>query len=93
MSAPSWTHRSTAEPINNIRHAYDYLIHDADSCCKKGRELYPAEVRIEGNGFDIGQLEQLLIILRVNLVWLWLTLPVVPETIPAEPIDDNPLMP
>lgn len=50
---------SSAEPINNIRHAYDYLIHDTASCRKKGKELYPVEARIEGNNFDIGQLEQL----------------------------------
>ena len=50
---------SSAEPVNNIRHAYDYLIHDTASCRKKGKELYPVEVRIEGNNFDIGQLEQL----------------------------------
>lgn len=31
---------SSAEPINNIRHAYDYLIHDTASCRKKGKELY-----------------------------------------------------
>lgn len=29
---------SSAEPINNIRHAYDYLIHDTASCRKKGKE-------------------------------------------------------
>lgn len=50
---------SSAEPVNNIRHAYDYLIHDTASCQKKGKELYPVEARIEGNNFDIGQLEQL----------------------------------
>lgn len=50
---------SSAEPINNIRHAYDYLIHDTASCRKKGKELYPVEARIEGNNFDIGQLDQL----------------------------------
>ena len=50
---------SSAEPINNIRHAYDYLIHDTASCRKKDKELYPVEARIEGNNFDIGQLEQL----------------------------------
>ena len=28
---------SSAEPVNNIRHAYDYLIHDTASCRKKGK--------------------------------------------------------
>lgn len=37
---------SSAEPINNIRHAYDYLIHDTASCRKKGKELYPVEAMI-----------------------------------------------
>jgi hypothetical protein len=50
---------SSAEPINNIRHAYDYLIHDTASCRKKGKELYPVEARIEGNNFDIGAYEQI----------------------------------
>lgn len=58
LSAPGKKCCSTAEPINNIRHAYDYLIHDTDSCRKKGKEPYPPEARIEGNNFDIGQLEQ-----------------------------------
>ena len=38
---------SSAEPINNIRHAYDYLIHDTASCRKKGKELYPVEARAQ----------------------------------------------
>lgn len=29
---------SSAEPINNIRHAYDYLIHDTASCRKKDKQ-------------------------------------------------------
>lgn len=59
LSAEGKTCCSSAEPVNNIRHAYDYLIHDTASCRKKGKELYPVEARVEGNNFDIGQLEQL----------------------------------
>ena len=47
------------ESVINVRKAYDYLIHDTDDCRKKHKHLYPICKRISGNGFDIGQLEQL----------------------------------
>lgn len=47
------------EAVINIRNMYDYLIHDTETCKKQGKELYPAEVRITGNNFDIGAYEQL----------------------------------
>lgn len=47
------------ESIINIRNMYDYLIHDTDTCRKKGKELYPTTARITGNNFDIGAYEQL----------------------------------
>lgn len=47
------------ESVNNIRHAYDYLIHDTDSCRKLEKELYPADCRVTGNCFDIGAYEQI----------------------------------
>ena len=50
---------SSAEPVNNIRHAYDYLIHDTDSCRKQGKEQYDPSCRITGNNFDIGAYEQI----------------------------------
>ena len=50
---------SSAEPINNIRHAYDYLIHDTDKCRKLGKHQYDPSERITGNGFDIGNYEQI----------------------------------
>lgn len=59
LSAPGKKCCSTAEPVNNIRHAYDYLIHATASCEKKGKERYPESARVEGNNFDIGALEQL----------------------------------
>ena len=49
---------SSAEPVNNIRHAYDYLIHDTASCRKKERNCTQSKPA-SGNNFDIGQLEQL----------------------------------
>lgn len=46
------------EACYNIRHCYDYLIHDTDGCRTKGKELYPKSARISGNNFDIGSFEQ-----------------------------------
>jgi len=50
---------STCQAVISIRHVYDYLIHDTDSCRKLGKELYPVDRRITGNGFDIGSYEQI----------------------------------
>lgn len=50
---------NTVEPVVNIRHMYEYLIHNTENCRKKGKELYPAEARISGNNFDIGAFEQI----------------------------------
>ena len=47
------------EMIINIRHMYNYLIHDTDDCRKKGKYLYDKAERITGNNFDIGSLEQM----------------------------------
>ena len=47
------------EAAINIRHAYDYLIHDTETCRKLGKYLYPREARVEGNNFDIGAYEQI----------------------------------
>ena len=49
---------NTCQAVVNVRNAYDYLIHDTDSCKKAHKELYPAEARISGNSFDIGAYEQ-----------------------------------
>ena len=49
---------NTCEAVINIRNTYDYLIHDTDTCKKKGKELYPKTDRICGNTFDIGAYEQ-----------------------------------
>lgn len=50
---------NTCEACVNIRHCYDYLLHDTDSCKKQGKEVYPKDRRIVGNNFDIGAYEQI----------------------------------
>lgn len=47
------------EACVNIRHCYDYLIHDTDSCRKAGKYQYSAVDRVVGNTFDIGAYEQI----------------------------------
>ena len=49
---------NTCQPVLNIRHAYDYLIHDTDKCREDGKHQYAIEERITGNNFDIGSYEQ-----------------------------------
>ena len=45
--------------VINIRHIYDYLIHDTDKCREDGKHLYDRLERKEGNNFDIGAFEQI----------------------------------
>ena len=59
LSADGRQALNTCEYVSNIRHMYDYLIHDTDSCRKQGKTLYPATDRIAGNCFDIGAYEQI----------------------------------
>lgn len=47
------------EPIVNIRHMHNYLIHDTETCRKQGKYQYPETARIAGNNFDIGSYEQI----------------------------------
>lgn len=47
------------ENVVNIRHKYNYLIHDTESCRKQGKHLYDVKERITGNNFDIGAYEQI----------------------------------
>lgn len=47
------------EAVIGIRHMYDYLIHDTESCRKAGKHLYDESERVTGNNFDIGAYEQL----------------------------------
>lgn len=50
---------STCQAIMNIRHMYNYLIHDTEDCRKKHKHIYLPTERICGNNFDIGQFEQI----------------------------------
>ena len=50
---------NTVQKIINIRYAYEYLIHNTESCKKKNKHLYDTSERITGNNFDIGAYEQL----------------------------------
>lgn len=59
LSAPGKRALNTCEQVINIRHMYDYLIHDTETCKKQDKELYDPSERIEGNGFDIGLYEQI----------------------------------
>lgn len=49
----------TCKKIINIRHMYNYLIHDTDDCKKKKKKLYQSSDRVCGNNFDIGCYEQI----------------------------------
>lgn len=50
---------NTCQACVNIRHCYDYLIHDTEACKKAKKHLYSPSERITGNNFDIGAYEQL----------------------------------
>lgn len=49
---------NTCQAVINIRHAYEYLIHNTETCRKQGKHKYAPEERITGNNFDIGEYEQ-----------------------------------
>jgi hypothetical protein len=49
---------NTCKRIINVRHMYEYLIHNTEQAKKVGKYQYPADERIEGNKFDIGCFEQ-----------------------------------
>lgn len=59
LSAPGKKALNTCEACVDIRHCYDYLIHDTASCEKAGKEKYSPEQRVTGNNFDIGDFEQI----------------------------------
>ena len=59
LSKPGTICVNTCKPVINIKHMYNYLIHDTEDCRKKGKHLYDVSERICGNNFDIGNFEQL----------------------------------
>lgn len=46
-----------AEPCKNIRHSYEYLIHNTETAKRQGKYQYNASERVIGNNFDIGAYE------------------------------------
>lgn len=58
---------NTVEPVENIRHMYDYLIHDTKTAKSQKKYQYSPEERICGNNFDIGAYEQLSIADKVKM--------------------------
>lgn len=59
LSAEGCKAVNKVEAVISIRHCYDYLIHDTETCRKQKKHLYDASDRITGNNFDIGAFEQL----------------------------------
>lgn len=59
---------STIENVVDIRHMYEYLIHNTDSCKKKKKFLYRASDRVCGNNFDIGSYEQISVIEKEDML-------------------------
>lgn len=47
------------EIASSVVNAYNYLIHDTESCRKLKKHLYDKTERITGNNFDIGDYEQI----------------------------------
>lgn len=47
------------QSVGNIRHTYEYLIHNTETAKKQGKHQYKPVERITGNNFDIGSYEQL----------------------------------
>lgn len=56
------------ERVHNVRHMYNYLIHDTETCKKKGKHLYSQKERITGNNFDIGAYEQIGVVDKENII-------------------------
>lgn len=59
LNAPGKNAFNAIQQINNVRHMYNYLIHDTETCKKRGKHLYEKKERISGNNFDIGDYEQI----------------------------------
>lgn len=68
LSAPGKKALNTIQAVINIRNMYDYLIHDTETCRKKGKEEYSPEARISGNNFDIGAYEQLSVVEKSEII-------------------------
>lgn len=69
LSAQGKKALNTCEACVDIRHCYDYLIHDTKSCEKLGKEKYDPSQRITGNNFDIGAYEQISAAEKQDMLW------------------------
>lgn len=58
LNAPGKNAFNAIQQVNNIRHMYNYLIHDTETCKKRKKHLYEKKERVSGNNFDIGDYEQ-----------------------------------
>ncbi len=58
LNAPGKNAFNAIQQVNNVRHMYNYLIHDTETCKKRKKHLYEKKERITGNNFDIGDFEQ-----------------------------------
>lgn len=56
------------ESSNNVRHSYEYLIHDTETAKKQKKYLYDVSERVLVNNFDIGAYEQLTVQEKDNMV-------------------------
>lgn len=59
LSKPGKSALNKVEAVIDIRHLYEYLIHNTADSKKKKKHLYDETERIEFNSFDIGDYEQL----------------------------------
>lgn len=59
LSAPGKVCCNKVERVINVRHMYNYLIHNTEDAQRAGKHLYADRERIERNNFDIGVLEQI----------------------------------
>lgn len=58
LSLPGKKAFNKCEQAFNIRHSYDYLVHNTEGAKKAGKYLYSYKDIVQGNNFDIGLYEQ-----------------------------------
>ena len=59
LNAPGKQAFNTCFKVQNVRHMYNYLVHDTDDARKKKKYQYPEDERVCGNNFEIGLFEQI----------------------------------
>lgn len=67
LSLPGKSCVNAIQQVLYIRHAYEYLIHNTETCKANNKYLYDKSERITGNNFDIGSYEQLSVADKLNL--------------------------